>query len=357
MATPTAHIASTSTTTSALPSCTTAVPGQYGQVPVTACNSLYNAIPEFIPAVVVSALFGLLTLTHIIEAFVFKKGYAWVLIMAAAWETIAFIFHVLGAHDQQNVAYIIVWQVLFLLAPLWVNAFVYMTFARMVHFYVPDRKVAFVRASHVSKLFVWADIVSFLVQAAGGLMVTPSASAATQRLGMHIYEGGIGLQEVFILCFLGLMIAFHICLKGEGRAQGMLSEEDALNANVGEDRRGTDERKGALRLLYALYAVLAFITMRIIFRLVEFTGGNDPSKNPVPYHEYYFYALDAFPMLTALLILAVVHPGRFIRGPNSSLREATREEKKVKKAEKKALKEQKRLDKEAKKGGGGGGGV
>lgn len=94
--------------------------------------------------------------------------------------------------------------------------------------------------------------------------------------------------------------------------------------------------------------------MRIIFRLVEFTGGNDPSKNPVPYHEYYFYALDAFPMLTALLILAVVHPGRFIRGPNSSLREATREEKKVKKAEKKALKEQKRLDKEAKGGGGGG---
>ena len=73
MATPTTHIASSSTTSTALPSCTTAVPGKYGEVPITACNSSYNAIPEFIPAVVVSALFGTLTLIHIIEAFVFKK--------------------------------------------------------------------------------------------------------------------------------------------------------------------------------------------------------------------------------------------------------------------------------------------
>ena len=91
--------------------------------------------------------------------------------------------------------------------------------------------------------------------------------------------------------------------------------------------------------------------MRIIFRLVEFTGSIDPSTNPIPFHEYYFYTLDAFPMMTALLILAVVHPGRFITGPNSSLRDATREERKVRKAEKKALKEQKKLDKEAKKKG------
>lgn len=91
--------------------------------------------------------------------------------------------------------------------------------------------------------------------------------------------------------------------------------------------------------------------MRIVFRLVEFTGGRDPSTNPVPFHEYYFYSLDAFPMLTALLILVVVHPGRFLTGPNSSLRDAKRAEKKAKKAEKKATKEQKKIDKEARKAG------
>jgi hypothetical protein len=73
MATTTTHVASTSTTNSASPSCTTAVPGKYGEVPLNSCNSSYNAIPEFIPAVVVATLFGVLTLVHLIEAILFKK--------------------------------------------------------------------------------------------------------------------------------------------------------------------------------------------------------------------------------------------------------------------------------------------
>jgi hypothetical protein len=183
--------------------------------------------------------------------------------MAATWETTAFVFHAIGAHNQQTEAYAIVWQILFLLAPLWINAFVYMTFARMVRFYMPNRKVAFVKASHVSKMFVWADIFSFIVQAAGGVMVTPSASASTQRLGMHIYEGGIGLQELFILCFLGLMIAFHVRVRKLNRSRPVLPEEDTFDADVAEEPQEMKKTKGALWLLYALYAVLAFITVSV----------------------------------------------------------------------------------------------
>lgn len=130
--------------------------------------------------------------------------------MGGAWETVSFIMHVLGAHDQQNVTYATVWQILFLLAPLWINAFVYMTFARIVHFYMPDRKVWIIKASQVSKLFVFADFFSFVVQAVGGVMVTPSSSASVQQTGLHVYEAGIGIQEVFIVIFLGLMVTFHI---------------------------------------------------------------------------------------------------------------------------------------------------
>lgn len=73
MPTTTTHAAASATSNGAFPACTTAVPGKYGQVPLDACNSSYNAIPEFIPAVVVSVIFGTLTLIHIIEAVVYKK--------------------------------------------------------------------------------------------------------------------------------------------------------------------------------------------------------------------------------------------------------------------------------------------
>ncbi|KAM0256095.1 hypothetical protein ACHAQJ_005182 [Trichoderma viride] len=295
----------------------------------------------------------MLTLVHIIEAILFKKGYSWVLIMGATWETVAFILHALGAHNQQNVTFSTLWQILFLLAPLWINAFVYMTFARMVHVFMPDRKVSFVKASHVSKLFVLADFFSFVVQATGGIMVSPSSSVSIQSIGLHVYEGGIGIQEVFILVFLVLMIAFHIRIIKLAEGRLLLPEEINLNGANENHHNYFEDPKGCMWLLYALYAVLAFITMRIVYRLVEFTKGLDPSINALPFHEYYFYSLDAFPMMAALLILAVFHPGRVIRGPNSSLRDATREEKKIKKAEKKereqAKKERKQADKEAKK--------
>lgn len=184
--------------------------------------------------------------------------------MAAAWETIAFAFHSVGSHNQQNVAFATIWQILFLLSPLWVNAFVYMTFARMVHVYIPDRKVWIVKASQVSKLFVLADILSFIVQASGGILVSPGVSASTQEIGMHIYEGGIGLQEVFILCFIGLMIAFHLRINKLNKERPLQPEEVNLNSANGENRREVERPRGALALLYALYAVLAFITVRVL---------------------------------------------------------------------------------------------
>ena len=55
------------------PSCTTAVPGQYGNVPSDACNSNYNFDPQYIPAVVVAIIFGILSAVHIAEAAIFKK--------------------------------------------------------------------------------------------------------------------------------------------------------------------------------------------------------------------------------------------------------------------------------------------
>jgi hypothetical protein len=73
MTTSTTHVAATATSHGDFPACTTVTPGKYGEVPLDACNSNYNAIPEFIPALVVSIIFGTLTLIHIIEAWVYKK--------------------------------------------------------------------------------------------------------------------------------------------------------------------------------------------------------------------------------------------------------------------------------------------
>jgi hypothetical protein len=80
--------------------------------------------------------------------------------------------------------------------------------------------------------------------------------------------------------------------------------------------------------------------------MAEFAGGIVPDKNPVPFHEEYTYALDCFPIMSALLILAIWHPGRYLVGPESEFHRLSRREKKERKREKKNAQRQ---EKEAKK--------
>jgi hypothetical protein len=64
--------------------------------------------------------------------------------------------------------------------------------------------------------------------------------------------------------------------------------------------------------------------MRIIFRLCEYSQG---FKSNIPDHEAYQYCLDSVPMLFALVILNVFHPGRIMRGKENDL--PSRKERKV----------------------------
>ncbi|KAF2830650.1 hypothetical protein CC86DRAFT_391517 [Ophiobolus disseminans] len=321
----------TSSTATSTPSCTSAIPDHNGYVPVEACNAQWAYNPSFAAAIALSVVFGLLTLAHLTLAIAFRKGFCWVIIMAATWETAAFIIRAMGSHAQQNQAYATASQILFLLAPLWINAFVYMTAGRLIYTFHPEKRVWRFKAISLGKWFVWLDIFSFAVQATGGMMLSPDNDAKTNDLGKKIYMSGVGVQEFFILVFLALIVKFHL---------------DALRL----------ERQGLLRtttgklwkwLTYALYAVLALITMRIVFRLAEFSGGMDPEKNKLPFKESYALGLDAFPMVLAVFILAVVHPGLVLRGEESEF-----PSRKVRKAEKKevkrAKKEQRRMKKDGK---------
>jgi hypothetical protein len=86
---------------------------------------------------------------------------------------------------------------------------------------------------------------------------------------------------------------------------------------------------------------LVLITVRIIFRMVEFAAGDDPEKNRIPYTEAYLFALDALPMLLCVVLLNIIHPGRTLQGENSEFpkghtRKEKKERKRARKAEKKA---------------------
>lgn len=176
-----------------------------------------------------------------------------------------------------------------------------MILARMMWFFLPEKRIWIFRPNLLAIIFVCLDFGSFLVQATGGLMATPSAGASTIQTGLHIYMGGIGVQEAFIVVFSILAIQFH-------RQMLQLERVGALS---GDKLRWRG-------LLYSLYFSLLAITVRIIYRLVEFTGGVG-LNNAVTTHEWFMYVFDAFPMLLAAGVWCLQHPGRILRGPDAKL--------------------------------------
>ncbi|KAI4147707.1 MAG: hypothetical protein L6R39_003031 [Caloplaca ligustica] len=101
--------------------------------------------------------------------------------------------------------------------------------------------------------------------------------------------GGVGFQQFFVLVFLYIAFRFQQQVK----------------------RENPPRLAQAFLLLYAQYAVLILITIRIIFRLIEYAQGLDSS---IPNHEAYQYIFDTVPMLIALVVYNAVHPGRIMPG-------------------------------------------
>ena len=322
-----------STTATAIAACITVAPDQNGYVPLDDCRNLWSYYPSFGAAILFSILFGMTTVTHIVQARIYRKPFCWVIIMAGIWETTGLILRVLSTRNQINMGLYIPEELFILLAPIWINAFVYMTLGRMVYYFLPEKKVAGITARKLATYFVCMDILSFAVQGVGGSMASggQQESASAVMTGIHVYMAGIGLQEFFILIFLCLAISFH-------RRMLFLEKSGAL-VTIHLNPRWRP-------LLYALYATLGLITTRIIYRLIQYSAG---VLSTIPTHEVFFYCFDALPMFLALLLLNLAHPGRYLIGPDSEYPKKSRQQKKEeareKKAAKKARKEAKRLAK------------
>lgn len=255
---------------------------------------------------------------------------------------------------------------------LGINAFAYMTVARMVYFGLPEKKIWGVRAIKLTVLFVWLDIICFLVQLGGGALLSNNNDANLTKIGMKVYTAGIGLQLGFVVIF-GFMTGWFYYRMQQVSRGGSMGRLRLLtwtmlavlvlimvSLDCGFLRCGAfcprlclyPRKEG--RCCFVLIADdLSCFQVRIIFRLLEFGPGLNASNKLIT-DETYPLVLDAMPMAIALALLNLMHPGLVLRGPDGEFPRMTRREKKeakrLRKEEKQRLKEEKRRSKRGTKG-------
>lgn len=177
-----------------------------------------------------------------------------------------------------------------------------MVLGRLIDFFVPEKTIGGVYSHHIALIFVWTDVVTFIVQLAGAVMVSIPDSPRANNIGKSVYMGGVGLQQASLLSFLLLAILFHHRLRSSFR----VSRDTAWQP-----------------ILFSVYAVATLISIRTVYRLVEFSAG---LNGTIPRHEWFMYVFDTLPMFCAILVLGACHPGRVLRGHGSEYEKIGRHE-------------------------------
>ncbi|KAF2102283.1 hypothetical protein NA57DRAFT_64807 [Rhizodiscina lignyota] len=275
----------------------------------------WNFCPNIGVAYFWAVMFGFLVIAHIVQAIIHRKAYSIVIIISAILQMLVFVFRIISINNPTSTLWYALWFVIILVAPLFTNAYVYQIMGRMVHNFLPDQRLFKIKARRFGTYFVLLDFVAFVIQVLGASSASGDNISESQILtGLHIYMGGVGFQQFFILVFVYIAIRF----------QRRVVRESSLEIQT-----------RALRLLYVLYTVLTLITVRIIFRLIEYSSGLNSS---IPNHEVFMYIFDTTPMWIAILLFNIMHPGRIMPGKESDLpsRKEYKAEKKAAKAAKKA---------------------
>ncbi|OIW26376.1 hypothetical protein CONLIGDRAFT_470350 [Coniochaeta ligniaria NRRL 30616] len=207
-----------------------------------------------------------------------------------------FIVREMGAFDYGNLVKYIVSVCLTYAAPPLYELANYYTLGRILY-YVPH-----LSPLHPGRVLTTFALISFAVEVLNGNGASYSANTSLpqskQDLGHALFKAALLIQVVVIAAFLALAGVFHA-----------------------RCRRRRVASPNLYRALHTLYVSEALLTVRTVYRVVEywsvaqlrFGPGFDPGElSPLVRYEWFFYVFEASLMLGNQVLLNVRHPRMFL---------------------------------------------
>jgi RTA1 like protein len=146
--------------------------------------------------------------------------------------------------------------------------------------------LSLIRPSRLTIFFVSGDVLGLLVQGAGAI-VMPLGTLQDYRIGSRIVIGGLSILVVYFGLFILFALTFNYRLDQHPTSRSL---HTSLNWRAD---------------LRALFISSALIFIRSVFRLVEYSQGND---GWLMKREWTLYIFDAILMWVVLVIFNIWHP-------------------------------------------------
>ncbi|KAI0462778.1 hypothetical protein LJB42_003579 [Komagataella kurtzmanii] len=182
---------------------------------------LFNYNPSLPAAIAFAVVFGLLTLIHSFSVFHVgfkqnltinsgrKKRLCCIMIpfiIGLLMESIGYVARAIATQNKDSVIVYCMQSTFILIAPVLMAATLYMVFGELVKTTDTEKHIC-ISMRYFTKILVAADIVSLLVQAAGGGLI---AMDSARKWGKIIVIVGLFIQIIFFGGFFVLSILYTI---------------------------------------------------------------------------------------------------------------------------------------------------
>ncbi|KAL1884034.1 hypothetical protein Daus18300_000143 [Diaporthe australafricana] len=245
----------------------------------------YRYYPSIPAAAIFIALYAIATIAH--TAFLVRRK-TWSFtpfIIGGIFELVGYIGRAISANDIWALGPYIVQSILLLVAPALFAASIYIVLGKIILF-VDGERHSIIPQKWLTKVFVAGDVVSFLLQMAGG-GIQAAGTLEMLHIGEKIIIVGLFSQIVFFGFFIVVAITFHRRFSKFG--QGTPTKDSGI------------WRKH----IWILYATSGIIMVRSVFRVIEYLMGNNGF---LLRHEYFLYIFDAALMFVVMALLLWIHP-------------------------------------------------
>ncbi|KAB8304782.1 hypothetical protein EYC80_004130 [Monilinia laxa] len=264
---------------------------------------LYHYEPSTAAAVVFVVLFALTAILHVYQLVSKRTWYFIPFIIGGLFEAIGYVGRLLSSQqdygDWTTPPYVMQ-SLLILLAPAFFAASIYMVLGRIIVL-TDGEQYSIIPARWLTKLFVFGDVISFLMQSTGGGMLASSKTKSKVKTGENIITGGLAVQVIFFGFFIVTAGIYHYrIVRGGGGA-----------AAAGVPWQ---------QYLFILYVASTFIMIRSLFRIVEYAQGSDGYLLST---EVFIYVFDATLMFLTMVIFNVRHPSAIIHGKTKHIEDAS----------------------------------
>jgi hypothetical protein len=260
-------------------------------------DNLYGYTPSLVASIVFILLFGILTVLHV-------KFRHVVVCLGGVLEISGYVVRIISRNNLGSVPLYAIQSLCILLAPCFFAASIYMTLGRLLR-YLDQPQVSPIRTTWMTKIFVFGDIVSLLLQAGGGALQA-SGTDNMRKIGSNVVVGGLFTQLFFFGCFVVVCVVCHYRLTYVFPHSKIINNKLFGGSPVmGAEIQGKCKGNWQL-LIIALYAGSILILIRSVYRVVEYVQGYD---GYLLTHEIFLYLFDSLLMVLVMVVFAIVRPG------------------------------------------------